>query len=308
MTIDARDAHRLLSFDNAAVVVPAPGGRPGNWAGAASAVLVDGTYWLTYRLRRPIHEGRGVSVVVARSRDGVTFEPVAEVFRDDFGAESFERPVVLRTPAGGWRLYLSCATPGTKHWWVEALDAERPEHLPRGRRTVVLPGDNTMAVKDPVIVVDDNGWQMWICCHPLTEVGHEDRMTTAYCTSDDGLTWSWHGEALAPTSGSWDQRGSRVTAVLSRDPLVVAYDGRASAEDNWHEVTGLARASGQGHRLVADGGGPVARSPHSDGALRYVSAVPLPDGSLRLYAEMARPDGAHDLVTSLVPAPRTNDV
>ena len=87
-------------LDRAEVVVPAPDAGPGNWAGAASATVVDDHVYLTYRVRRPLDAGRGVSTVVARSRDGVRFETVSEVWRDDFGAESFERPVVLRTPAG----------------------------------------------------------------------------------------------------------------------------------------------------------------------------------------------------------------
>ena len=122
----------LPNFEDATVVVPAPGGEPGNWSGAASAVLVDGVYWLTYRVRRPLREGRGVSVVVARSEDGEHFVTVAEVRRDEFGAESFERPVLVRRPDGGWRLYVSCATPGSKHWWIEAVDADDPGR-PRDR-------------------------------------------------------------------------------------------------------------------------------------------------------------------------------
>ena len=287
----------LPTCDEPVVVVPAQGSGPGNWAGAASAVLVDGVTYLTYRVRRPLAEGRGVSTVVARAEDGVHFETVCEVLRDDFGAESFERPVVVRRPDGGWRLYLSCATPGSKHWWIEALDADTPEDLPRGRRTVVLPGDETTAVKDPVITERDGRWEMWLCEHPLTEPGHEDRMTTAYLTSDDGLAWTRHGTVLRPTPGSWDARGTRVTTVLSHDPLVVLYDGRPSAADNWHEVTSVARADADG-LLVADPQAPVLRSPDSDGALRYASAVPQPDGSTRFYFELARPDGAHDLVTS----------
>ena len=213
MTLDTLP---LPDLDHAEVVVPAPGSGPGNWAGAASVTLVDDTFWLAYRLRRPLEAGRGLATVVARSTDGVAFTTVTRVFRDDFGAESFERPVVQRRTDGGWRLYLSCATPGSKHWWIEALDADRPEALARGTRTVVLAGDVSVAVKDPVITLRGGRWEMWACEHPLTVRGHEDRMSTAYLTSDDGLVWQRHRTVLRPTVGSWDARGARVTAVLSR--------------------------------------------------------------------------------------------
>ncbi|HEX6874664.1 MAG TPA: hypothetical protein VF165_03315 [Nocardioidaceae bacterium] len=289
----------LFQPDEARVVVSAPAPGPGNWAGAASAFADDGLVYLAYRVRRPVEEGRGVSVVVARSSDGEVFEQVSEVHRDQFGAESFERPVVVRRPDGGWRLYLSCATPGSKHWWIEAVDADRPEEFATGHRTVVLAGSEDEAVKDPVVLVDESGWRMWLCSHPLGEPGQEDRMSTKYATSHDGLVWDVHGELLAPTTGTWDARGARVTAVLSEVPLTVLYDGRATAEENWHEVTGLARESGG--RLEADSSAPIARSPYSDGALRYATVAAMPDGSTRVYYEMARPDGAHDLCTNLVP-------
>jgi hypothetical protein len=122
-------------------------------------------------------------------------------------------------------------------------------------------------------------------------------MVTKLATSSDGLAWKLHGPVLTPTAGSWDARGARVTAVVSETPLIALYDGRASAEQNWHETTGIA-VQQNGH-LVARGDGPVARSPHADGALRYASTVRLPDGSVRVYFEVARPDGGHDLVTNL---------
>jgi hypothetical protein len=284
----------LPSYDDVQVVVPAPGAGPGNWAGAASAVLVDGTFWLTYRVRRPLTEGRGVSVVVARSADGVSFEQVTVVDREAFGCESFERPVLVPVPGVGWRLYLSCATPDSKHWWVDSLTAATPLELADGERRVVLPGDDRVAVKDPVVEQTIDGWRMWLCCHPLTDAGHEDRMTTRLLTSPDGLDWTDRGEVLAGRPGQWDSRGARVTTVLTSDPLVVLYDGRPDAASNWYETTGVARWDGE--RLVADDTDPIA-SPYSDGAWRYASAVPLPDGRTRFYVEAARPDGAHDLVT-----------
>lgn len=283
----------LPSYDGAEVVIEAPGDGPGNWAGAASAILVDGVYWLTWRNRRPLAEGRGVTVDVARSTDGVHFETVAEVSRDIFGCESLERPVLIALPEGGWRLYLSCATWNSKHWWVDSLTAPTPEELSQGSRQVVLAGDDVEAVKDPVITAGADGWEMWLCCHPLTEPGHEDRMTTRRLTSVDGLTWDDHGVVLAGRAGEWDERGARVTTPIGADLFL--YDGRPDAASNWFETTGVARWDGT--RLVPEAEiGPIT-SPHSDGAFRYAAAVPLPDGRIRYYVEAARPDGAHDLVT-----------
>ena len=289
------DTVPLPSYDGAEVVVPAPDAGPGNWAGAASAVLVDGTFWLTWRARRPLRDGRGVAVFVARSSDGVHFEPVTQVRREAFGAESFERPVLVALPGGGWRLYLSCATPGSKHWWVDSLTAPTVEELPTGTSRVVLPGDQHTAVKDPVITVSEDGWNMWLCCHPLDEPGHEDRMSTRHLTSDDGLSWVDRGEVLAGRPGAWDARGARVTAVLSQDPLTVLYDGRPDAASNWFETMGVAQWDGV--RLAPADEAGVMSSPHSDTAFRYATAVSLPQGGTRFYVEAARPDGAHDLVT-----------
>ena len=284
----------LPSYDGAEIVVPAPGDGPGNWAGAASALLHDGVFWLTWRNRRPLAEGRGVTVDVARSTDGVRFETVAEVHRDTFGCESLERPVLVPLPDGsGWRLYLSCATWDSKHWWVDSLTAATPEQLPAGVRRVVLAGDEEVAVKDPVITAGPEGWEMWLCCHPLTDPGHEDRMTTRRLTSADGLSWIDRGEVLAGRPGEWDARGARVTTRLPDGTFL--YDGRADAASNWFETTGVARWDGT--RLVADDTVPPISSPYADGAFRYASAVALPDGRTRFYVEAARPDGAHDLIT-----------
>jgi hypothetical protein len=226
-------------------------------------------------------------VVLARSDDGERFETVATLARERFGAESLERPALVRIDSG-WRLYVPCATPASKHWWIAALDAPTPEALPEADARTVFGGDEATGVKDPVIRRDGGHWHAWVCCHPLTEPGEEDRMTTALATSADGLRWDWHGTVLAPRAGGWDARGTRVTAVLPDGRAT--YDGRATKEENFSERTGL--ATGAPGALESTGEAPVCDA-------RYLDAVPLPGGGLRLFAECPLPDGSHELRTGV---------
>ncbi|MFI5891524.1 hypothetical protein ACIA5D_15580 [Actinoplanes sp. NPDC051513] len=290
----------LPRWEESVVVVEPPGDEPGAWAGAPSTIVADGWVYLAYRLRLPIGEGRGIANVVARSRDGLKFQTVAEVGKDRFGAESLERPALTRTGDGKWRLYVSAATPGTKHWRVDLIEADTPEGLATAPARTVLPGDETAGVKDPVLHHDEFGWHLWASVHPLESWDDADRMTTEYAASPDGVHWTWRGTALAPRLGEWDARGVRVSSVrVEGDEITVAYDGRATAGENWEERTGIAR----GKRL-ADGSfgeltaveGPVG-SPHPPYGLRYLSLVTLPGGGERIYYEATRADGAHDLRT-----------
>ncbi|HRW17655.1 MAG TPA: hypothetical protein P5181_02300 [Dermatophilaceae bacterium] len=290
-------------------LVAAPGRGIGNWTGAPSAASDGaGGYWLAYRVRRPVTEGRGVAVELAHWRPGGESEVVARVSRELVGAESLERPSLVQRSDGAWRLYLSCATWESKHWWIEALDADTVAELPTGSRTVVLPGSDDLAVKDPVVCRDTAGWRAWICCHLLDVPGEEDRMTTASTSSPDGLTWAPLVTVLRPDGDGWggtgwDSRARRVTAVLPTPHAFVAYyDGRASAAENWYERTGIAWAateSGQTQQPFEVLPGPVAQSPVGTHALRYLTVLPEGNG-WRLFYECARPDGAHDLVTELV--------
>jgi hypothetical protein len=261
---------------------------------------VDGTWWLAYRLRRPVGEGRGYANVVARSDDGVRFTPVVELGKDAFGAESLERPALVRTPEGRWRVYVSCATPGTKHWRVDLVEAATVEELATAPARTVLPGSATEAVKDPVVRRVGDEWHLWASVHPLDDPEATDRMTTEHATSRDGVTWQWQGTALAGRPGAWDARGVRFATVAGEGAGTWAlYDGRASAAENWEERTGLAVRDGSG-AFRAVGEGPLLQSPHAPSGLRYADRVALPGGGARWFYEVTRADGAHELRTVLL--------
>jgi hypothetical protein len=277
----------------AVVAVPAPGAGDGWWAGSSSASLdTDGTFVIAYRVRRG-HAGRG-STVVARSPDGEHLSTVAELSQTRFDAASMERPAIVRTDDGRWRLYTcAAAQPPSKHWWIDLLEADDPADLATAEPRTVFPGDATVGVKDPIVQrTPDGGWQAWICCHPLDVPDEEDRMTTGYATSADGVAWKWRGTVLTPRPGTWDQRGARLTTVLPDGGA--AYDGRASKEENWFERTGLARLTGRrpgeleavGHDAVAD--------------VRYLDVLRLPDGGYRIWYEARLADLSHELRTELI--------
>jgi hypothetical protein len=273
----------------AVVAALAPGVGPGQWAGAPSSVQdADGTFVIGYRVRNG-HRGND-QTVVARSVDGEKFTTIATVDQDMFGAQWMERPALVRLPDGRWRMYVCCGTPGSKGWWIEMLEASDPVGFADAPSRIVFPGDSSTAVKDPIVRLVDGVWHAWICCHLLDEPGAEDRMNTAYATSSDGVSWTWHGTVLgAGEPGSWDARGARLTAVLPDGRA--AYDGRANAEENWFEKTGLA-ASGE------DGFVRVGTEPVAD--VRYLDVLPLAEGGYRIYYEARLPDESHELRTELI--------
>ncbi|HEX3907488.1 MAG TPA: hypothetical protein VHW92_06125 [Mycobacteriales bacterium] len=293
----------LPRWEGSSVVVAPPEPKPGAWAGGPSVVVVDGVVYLAYRLRKPIGEGRGFANMIARSDDGVMFTPVVEIHKDRLGGASLERPCLVVTDDGTWRLYLSVATRETKHWQVVLLEASSPEGLAAATPLTVLPGDENTAVKDPVVLHDGGQWHLWASVHPLDDPNATDRMTVDYATSENGHEWTWRGTVLRGREHAWDSRGVRPAAVtVDGETLIMAYDGRDSAEANWEERSGLARGTrgpdGRFGELTADEIPPVG-SPWSLGGLRYISVLDLPDGSRRLYYESTRPDGSHELRTEL---------
>jgi hypothetical protein len=278
----------------AVVAVPAPGSGVGWWSGSSHAALDDdGAIVLAYRVRTGA-QGRG-SNVVARSEDGERFTTVCTIEQDRFRAQSLEKPSLVRTDEGRWRLYVCPAAPApSKHWWIDVLEADDPAGFADSEARTVFPGDENTGVKDPFVRrTPEGGWEAWICCHPLDVPDEEDRMTTAYATSADGLTWDWHGTVLGPRPGTWDARGARLTTVLPDGRA--AYDGRVTKEQNWFERIGLARLTGKRPGEL--------EQVNDDAAFdaRYLDVLPLPGGGYRIYYEARLPDESHELRTELIP-------
>ncbi|HSW80150.1 MAG TPA: hypothetical protein VLG47_05225 [Candidatus Saccharimonadales bacterium] len=290
----------LPKVSRSKVAIPAPGMGEGSWVGAPSAIESDGHIYLAYRSRRPIGSGRGQGVVIAKSKDGFTFETINMIPKEAMDAASLERPTLVKVDDKTWRLYLSCATMGTKHWRVEMIEASRPEDFDPVNRRMILPGSKKWAVKDTVIQKNNGKWDMWATFHPLDIKYEEDRMHTRYANSTDGINWKWSaGAALTPRQGKWDARGARVAAVYQTKGMVIAfYDGRASAAEDKVERTGIAVGI-RPDKLVGIGENVFAESPYHR-TLRYMDITNLKNGNFRTYYEIATDDQSHELRTELI--------
>lgn len=270
----------LPGMGESVVAIPAPGTGPLHWAGAPSAALdEDGSIVLAYRIR--VEPEDRAETVIARSEDGERFKTVCVLDKSRWDAMSIERPALLRTDEGRWRIYVCPARKNSKAWWIELLDADSPEAFADADSRTVFPADDAVAVKDPIVRQANGHWEAAICCHPLDEEGEEDRMYTGFATSPDGVAWEWQGTMLEPRPGRWDSRGARLTVMLPDGRG--AYDGRATKDENWFERTGLVEARDTPVSIAC-----------------YLEVLPLPDGGHRIYYEWPTPGQAHELRTELI--------
>lgn len=271
----------------------APSSGDGWWAGAPSRADWRGIHLLTYRLRAP-RPRRGYELRVARI-DGDVVTDLCSIEARSVPTVSLERAALI-ADGDGLALYVSFVDPADSRWRIDVLRASDPSGFDVSEREPVLDaaGTGTEGVKDPVIVRDRDGLQMFasVASVRATDADHSSGDTfssatvvsaTGLARSDGGRHWRWQGIALMPTPGRWDAFESRISCVVA-DGLAL-YDGIARPEDNYRERTGIAqrRADGTWRSITPDG--PVLRARYvcSDGE-RWLWEHELADGSHELRA------------------------
>jgi hypothetical protein len=293
--------------------------EPGYWVGCPS-VLVDGDLtWLTYRERRPRGAAaeRGWRCAVAVSHDGLRFDNVWEVHKDQLESPSMERFDLTRTE-GGYELFLSYVDPSDGRWRIGTITASRPEDFDVAERRPALTAESTgtEGVKDPVVVEIAGSVHLfasYAAAGPAVDAAAHataDIYNTGATTHPTGLAvrdgheFTWKGEVLGVGSpGSWDAYQARLGSVVAvLGGYVGFYDGSASRDENYEERLGLATSvDGRSWRRESTDR-PWLSGPGPSGSIRYVDVV-VREGAWWIYHEMTRPDGAHELRLARVPAP-----
>ncbi len=279
------------------------------WAGAPSVVVSpEGTFFHAARMR----EGesprgkRGYEIRILESADGVHFEPIARIRREDLGVPGVERPALAIDPeTGAYRLY-GCA--GTDQgWFVFRLDdADHPTGFdPATRRTVLsspVPADTpptVMGYKDPIVFCDQGTWHMFAIAGDRVErVGH--------FTSPDGEAWTPSGPQPVMENSGWHNFYTRPASILPlRVGYLFVYEG---SNVSWHDpvyniATGIAYTADLVHVTDLTPSRPLLKSttPGAFHTWRYSQWL-VHGGKLFVYFEAANPNDTNELRVAVLDA------
>ena len=283
------------------------------WAGAPSVTRDDkGVFWLAARMRSPEHPRglRGYEIRILKSADGIHFERVKSIRREEVPIPGFERPALLFDPATKkFKLY-ACGPWKEGPWAIIKFDdADSPEKFnPATARPVIqapTPRDerdvSVTEYKDPVILRADGKYH----CYVIGYIRRNERIF--HHVSEDGEKWRPVGDVNQPMMDltGWHNFFVRPSSVL---PLGVGYlfvyEGSST---QWfdpvynigvglgftfdlHQITELTTAS------------PLALSttPGSFHTFRY-SDWHWVNGEIWVYAEVAKANSAHEIRLFRIP-------
>jgi len=297
-------------FEDFAVIVEPEEDAAEWWAGAPSVVRdEDGVFWLACRMRTPeLPRGlRGYELRILRSEDGVNFEHVKSIFREDIPIATFERPALAIDPdTGHFKLYACSPWPDTDGVWsiVKFDDVADPADFdPSTARPVIQPlpmayprDIRPEGYKDPVVIYAEGAWH----CYVIGQIRRTERIY--HFTSADGENWEpvgSHYDDILDAKG-WHNFYIRPSSVV---PLGIGYlfvyEGSSAA---WHDPvynmgTGLAFTFDL-HNLVnitTEGPLAISSTPSENFHVFRYSDWLLVDDMWYIYAEVAKPNEAHEL-------------
>lgn len=301
-------------FETYEVILEADTVAAGWWAGAPSVVRDKaGVFWLACRMRTA--EGQrgllGYEVRILRSDDGIHFDVVNRIKREEVPIPGFERPALLIDPVTEkFKLYGCGPWQGGPWSIIKFDDAESPEAFEAGTaRVVIAPPPKTYdydvgpdEFKDPVFIHANGVYH----CYVIGVMRRTERIF--HFTSKDGENWLPVGNRYEPIMDlqDWHNFYVRPASVL---PLGVGYlfvyEG---SKVSWYEpvyniLTGLGFTFDLHAIIDLTPQSALLKSPTPGPALhtwRYSHWMWV-ENEIWVYAEVATPIGAHEIRLFRIP-------
>jgi hypothetical protein len=186
------------------IALEPPDRNPGSWTGAGKALRdpESGLFYLSARPRKAEGGVRGYAAEIHRSEDGVGFERVGLVTKEEasaasgIGIYSIEGTQLLRDPATRkWHFYISVDTGESFVWggiqWETLLLTSTSLEGPWESQGIVLAHDqdyDANQARDSSIDIVDG---LWICLYKAMDGRRNVR--PALALSNDGVHWRKRG-------------------------------------------------------------------------------------------------------------------
>jgi hypothetical protein len=292
------------------VVLEPDQNTPEWWAGAPSVVRAkDGAFYLACRMR----EGnsprglRGYEVRILRSEDGVQFETVNQLTREDAGVPGFERPALVVDPATGQFKLYGCS--GLEGGWtiLKWDDVDDPAAFQADTVRPVLGPDypddgfaHVVGYKDPVVYWDGACWHMFVIATDWVE-------RIRHFTSPDGNSWQSADPELVMENAGWHNFFTRPANVLPMDVgYLFVYEG---SHVDWRDpvyniATGLAYTHDLKTFVDLTPDAPLLKSttPGPYHTWRYSHWLRV-GGQVFVYFEATRPNRTNEIRLGVIDVP-----
>jgi len=277
------------------------------WAGAPS-VCVDreGVFWMACRMR----EGdsprglRGYEIRLLRSADGLSFEPVHSILREQVPIPGFERPALLyHRDTDSFSLF-GCGPFDGGPWCILRFDdaTEPTAFSPGSCRPVIRPqprpedpklqANHVNGTKDPFVFRIGATWHCFVIAVDRVE-------RTAHLVSEDGEAWRPVGQGPALDLGGWHSFFTRPASVLPIGPgYLLIYEGSHVSwfDPTYNVATGLAWTPDllQFTDLTPHEPLFVSTTPGDYRTWRYSHWLWFGE-ALYVYAEVSRPNNSNEI-------------
>jgi len=282
--------------------------EPEWWAGAPSVVRdEDGVFWMACRMRTADSPRglRGYEVRLLRSQDGIHFEKVHSILREDVPIGGFERPALLIEPGTKkFKLYV-CGPWKEGRWCILKFDdVDEPSQFnPPSVRAVIEPIAKSYErdvmvdeYKDPFIIHAEGGYH----CYVIGIIRRTERIFHFY--SEEGEHWSPVGnayESVMDLTGWHDFYVRPASVVPLKVGYLFVYEG---SNVSWYDpvyniATGLAFTFDLHNMIDLTREFPLAVSTTPGehfSTWRYSHWIEV-DGELWVYAEVACPQGYNEI-------------
>ena len=290
-----------LDLSKYQVIVDSESEGEGSWTGGCSCLKdKDGMIYLAYRVRNL--KKRGYKLCIVSSEDGIHFDMIKSMFKQDFGVvDSLERPCLLQDPkTGKYKLYLCLDKRG--EWLIYKLEeADSPSSFdPATARKVFSPSpenEDSRKVKDPYIINFAGLWHMF-----YSGSGEERGEDSFLAISQDGENWTREGKILP--RGKWHNYHTRTSCLIpTRSGFFLFYEGSNSCwyKPHFNLNIGLAFTSNLRDFLDLTLEKPCFSSPTGGkfSTVRYLDYVQMEKGVF-FYYEAAKKEGSFELRASKI--------